>query len=101
MTKQTITLESVVRASPQQVSTELGSETVILGMEAGRYFGLNEVAARVWNLVQEPVQVATLCATLLSEYEVTAGELQQDVLELLAELSDKGLLDVQSSLGTP
>ncbi len=70
-----------------------------MGVEAGRYFGLDDVGARVWELVQQPLSVESLCETLLSEYEVSAGELQRDVLELLGELSDKGLIDVRSAEG--
>lgn len=95
MTKSTISLHSVVRVSPRQVSTELGSETVILGVERGRYFGLNEVGARIWALVQEPTSVASLCDSLLSEYEVSREALESDVLEILSELHEQGLIQVQ------
>ena len=86
---------STVVVSPNQVSTTLGSDTVILGADAGQYFGLNEVGARVWELVQEPVAVAAICDALCAEYEVTREECQRDVLELLNELSQNGLLDVR------
>ncbi len=99
MTKHNLTKSSLVAVSPNQVSTDLGSETVILGVEAGRYFGLDEVGARVWELLQEPISVAAVCETLLSEYEVSASELEHDVLSLLNELSDKGLIDVRSAEG--
>lgn len=96
-----LALDAVVVVSPHQVSTELGTETVILGVEAGRYFGLEGVGARVWELLQTPVSVDALCEQLHSEFEVTRLQLQHDVLELLAALSQKGLIDVQGSLGTP
>ena len=95
MTDSTINLLSVVRASPRQVSTELGAETVILGMEKGRYFGLNEVGARIWALVQEPISVTALCDGLFAEYEVSRAALETDVLEILAELHEQGLIQVQ------
>lgn len=90
-----------VLVSPDQVSTELGSETVILGVEAGRYFGLNEVGARIWALVQAPQRVEAICAAIMDEYDVTLAECSRDVIELLEELAAKGLIHVQSEVGAP
>ncbi len=92
-----IALRSTVVVSPHQVSTSLGHEAVILGADAGEYFGLNEVGARVWELVQQPVQVSQICAALCAEYEVQPAECERDVLELLGELRAKGLLDVRDA----
>ncbi|MFT3925823.1 MAG: PqqD family protein [Myxococcales bacterium] len=94
MTRPTISLDSVVQATPRQVSTELGEETVILGVERGQYFGLSEVGTRLWALVQEPTSVDALCCGLFAEYEVSRPTLESDVLELLAALHDQGLIDV-------
>jgi hypothetical protein len=69
---------------------------VILGADAGQYFGLNEVGARIWELVQAPVQVSAICATVCLEYEVAREHCERDVLELLADLRAKGLLDVRA-----
>lgn len=101
MSRTTLTGDSEVVASTNQVATQLGAEVVILGVEAGRYFGLNEVGARVWALVQKPIRVAALCSELESEFEVDPKELERDVLELLADMQDKGLIDVASALGAP
>ena len=86
---------STVVVSANQVSTALGGDTVILGADAGQYFGLNEVGARVWELVQEPVSVASICDVLCAEYEVAKDVCERDVLELLNALSQNGLLDVR------
>jgi hypothetical protein len=85
----------VVRASPRQVSTQLGSETVILGVERGQYFSLNEVGARIWELIQEPSSVEAICADLLGQYEVERATLEGDVLEILEALHAQGLVQVQ------
>lgn len=100
MPKVAVTLESTVVASKNQVSTELGGEAVVLGVEAGEYFGLNEVAASVWSLVQKPSKVSALCAAISSEYDVSEAECERDVLELLNDLASKGLIDV-SAVGAP
>jgi hypothetical protein len=101
MAKSPITVSSEVVASKNQVATQLGSEVVILGVEIGKYFGLNEVGARVWALVQAPSKVSAICAAVVEEYDVDPAECERDVLELLTELESKGLIDVASPPGAP
>ncbi len=92
---------ATVVVSPHQVSTSLGNEAVILGAEAGQYFGLNEVGARIWELVQKPIQVSAICSALCAEYEVAPDECERDVLALLSQLRSQGLLDVRSAQSAP
>ena len=86
--------DSVVVAAPDQVSSELAGEVVILNLKAGAYHGLDATGARVWQLVQQPRRVAEIRDVLLAEYDVQADRCERDLLELLAELSTNGLLDV-------
>ena len=53
-----ITTDSIVVASPDQVSSDLAGEIVMLNLASGTYYGLDEVGARIWNLVQQPTPVS-------------------------------------------
>ena len=88
MTKRAaLTPQSRVVASPKQVSCDVASETVILSLESGEYFGLNEVGATIWRLIQEPQTVEQLRDALLQEYEgIDERECLDQVLHLLEEL---------------
>ena len=44
--------ETLVRASRQQASCDVHGEVVILDVEKGAYYGLEEVGARVWELLR-------------------------------------------------
>lgn len=94
-----IARDTTVVASPNQVSTSIGDEAVILGADAGQYFGLSEVGARIWELVQAPRQVSEVCAVLCDEYDVAPDACERDVLALLTELRDRGLIDVGAGSG--
>ncbi len=83
-----------VVASMQQVAADMGGEAVILNMQSGVYFGLNNVGARVWELVQQPVSVQTVQQTILTEYDVDAERCDHDIQTLLAKLIDAGLIQV-------
>jgi hypothetical protein len=82
-----------VVAARDQVSTELEGEAVILHLGDGVYYGLNPVGARLWSLLEEPRTVAELRDTLVAEYEVDAQTAERDVLALMDELMERGLLE--------
>ena len=89
-----IALSSRVVASQDQVSAEVGGEAVILGMHDATYYGLNEVAARIWSLIQEPRPVREVCDAILAEYEVDESTCERTTLTLLNDLLARGLLTV-------
>ena len=86
---------STVVAVSHQVSSNLGEETVILELDGGIYYGLNEVGARIWNLLREPRTVAEIRDAIADEYDVESERCLRDVLELLGELESRGLIEVR------
>ena len=89
----TLTRSSTVVAARDQLSSELGGETVILNLGAGLYFGLDEVGTRVWALVQKPLSVERICETLMEEFEVDEERCERSVLSLLSEMERSGLIE--------
>ena len=90
----TISLESVVVASPDQVSCDLDGETAILNLKSGVYYGLDPVGATIWNLLAHPTAVSALRDALLAQYEVDQQRCEDDLLALLDELREQGLIQV-------
>ena len=88
-----ISMQSTVTAAPNQVSSELGDEVVILDLRSGVYHGLSRVGAFAWSLIQNPSLVAGVCDRIVAEYEVAPDRCQADLLALLGELKDKGLIE--------
>ncbi|MBL0351635.1 MAG: PqqD family protein [Dechloromonas sp.] len=76
----------------QVMAREVGEEIVILDLAGGSYFGLDPVGARIWELMGEGRTLAEISATMLEEYEVTAEQLQGDVIKLAGELAERGLV---------
>jgi len=90
----TLSPSSVIVATPHQVSSDLMDEAVILDMSSGTYYGLNAVGASIWQLIQAPKTVNQVQEALLEEYEIDADTCEGDLLTLLNNLQDKGLIEV-------
>lgn len=82
------------RAKPQVLFQQVDDEGVLLSLEEEVYFGVNESAARVWQLLQDgPCSEPSLIAHLASTYpDAPRNVLATDVAELLGELEANGLL---------
>jgi len=81
-----------LRVSEDVVFRELDGEAVILNLDSGTYFGLDEVGTRFWQLIEQDDRVEVALVTLESEYEVAAEVLRADVDRLVSTLVEKGLL---------
>lgn len=82
---------SVVVASPNHVACELGQEIVLLHLDSGLYFGLENVGTRIWQLIQEPVRVEEIVATVNREFSGSEGAMEE-ILGFLRDLNQQGLL---------
>ncbi len=92
--------ESVVVVSKDQMASDVAGETVILGLTAGRYYGVDAVGARVWQLIQTPTAFADLRRAIVSEYDVEPARCEADLLALLQKMADAGLVEVRDA-GAP
>jgi hypothetical protein len=87
-----MTLDTMVVANPDAMSSSVGIETVILHFTAGTYFGLDEVGTRIWQLVQSRRSVREIRDTLLDEYDVDEERCDRAVHAFLASLAEHGLI---------
>jgi hypothetical protein len=92
--KRSISTNSKIVVSQDQVSCDLSGEAAILNLKSGVYFGLNTVGASIWKLIQEPKSVKEIQAAIREEYEVEPDQCERDVLALLQELSNHELIKI-------
>lgn len=90
-----ITLESTIQKSPDQISTDLGGEAVILSFQNEEYFSLDRVGARIWELLETPHTAAELLAAILETYDVEPARAERDLLAVLGELAGEGLVEIK------
>jgi coenzyme PQQ synthesis protein D (PqqD) len=81
------------------VFRELEGEAVLLSLQSGTYFGLNEVGTRIWALIKEHRSLRSVFEMIQQEYEVSPKTLESDLLRLVEELHAKGLVSVSQASG--
>jgi hypothetical protein len=82
----------IFQPAPGQVYADLAGELAILDQGSGIYYGLDPVGARIWSLIAEGYSVFKIRNTLLEEYDVHPEQVETDLITLLGDLNDKGLI---------
>jgi hypothetical protein len=72
----------------------MDDEVVILSVERGSYFGLDEIGSEIWHRLETPVRVEALCDALVAKYDADRSIIERDVLALLERLVAEGLITV-------
>jgi hypothetical protein len=61
----------------------LDNHQIMMHLEKGKYFGLNPIGKRIWELLEQPKTLEELVSVLLSEYEVSEEQCRQEVFDFL------------------
>lgn len=88
----TIDINARIVRNQEIVSSSMDSDTVMMSIEMGEYYGTNPVGGRIWDLLEQPRTPAGICDILMEEYNVPAETCRRDVLEFIGQLFEKKLV---------
>lgn len=92
-----LTLKAALHIPAHVTFSIVGEDAFLLNTQSNKYYGLEKVGARLWQLLTEGRTLEESCRILLEEYEVKAEQLEQDLLELLEDMQKNGLVEVVES----
>ncbi|NKB87612.1 MAG: PqqD family peptide modification chaperone [Acidobacteria bacterium] len=76
------------------MTAEMGEELVMLHIDQGSYFGLDEIGREIWALLESPISFSGLCGKLSEQFDADAETLQTDVTAFLTRLARNDLVTV-------
>lgn len=74
--------------------SHLQEEVVILNLDSERYFGLDDVGARILSVLATSETIEAAYESLLEEYDVDREVMRDDLLELVKSLAQYGIVEV-------
>lgn len=79
-------METCYRISSAQIAHQnIDGEVIVIRFDTGSYFSLNGSAAELWQMLDRPQTVRSLCARFANSNEAAERTLQKFVDELSAE----------------
>jgi hypothetical protein len=83
-----------IRVPENVLMQELQGESVLLNLNGGRYFGLDNVGTRMWQVFTTSASIEQALEVLQSEYEVSPDVLRKDLGDLVDKLVEHGLVEL-------
>ena len=75
----------------------INNEVVMMNTQTGKYFGLNETASQIWQLLSEKKTVTQLIDDLHERYDLTRESDKESINELVNQLLEHDLIHVASA----
>jgi hypothetical protein len=86
-----------ITLSQDVILQPLEGEAILLGLDGEAYYGLDGVGMRLWELLSANGNFEAALAQLLQEFDVTEIALRQELLELLNDMADAGLVALEAN----
>lgn len=74
--------------------SNLQEESVILNLQSERYFGLDSIGTRILTVLTSSESIEAAYEKLSGEYDVDENVLRADLIALVEDLSEKGLVTI-------
>jgi hypothetical protein len=95
MKNKSILLESTVSWVEDIIASDIDDEKVMMCLEKGKYYKLDPVGRRIWDMIEMPMKVSDLIIALIAKYDVDRETCEHDLLAFLEELYAGGILQVK------
>ncbi|MBO9711572.1 PqqD family peptide modification chaperone [Sphingomonas sp.] len=84
--------DAIIVRTSEALATEVDGEVVLIRIEDGVYFGLDQIGTEIWRRLAAPKQVSVLFEELREHFEGDSGRIEQETLAFLAELAENRLV---------
>lgn len=84
----------MIRRSGDWLSARVGDEIMMMSAARGNYLGVNAVGARIWELIETPSDIDTVCAALVKEFAIDPDTCRAEVAQFVSEMEKHGAIAV-------
>jgi hypothetical protein len=87
----------VIINGSQIVSEIIDGEAILINLDTGKYYSLQDAGADIWAAVQEGVRIDKMLDDLAAKYAGERDAIQSSVLSLLNEMREEDLIATQEA----
>ena len=81
-----------VARAPGLLSAEVDGEAVIMSLDEGCYFGLDNIASDIWARLEHGCALSQLVDSLAGDYDAARDIIEKDVIDLLRRMAERDLI---------
>ena len=83
---------TIISRSPSVLTAEVGGEIVMMSIEQGHYFGLDDIGSDIWKRLDSPCAFADLVDRLAADYDADRASIAADVRTLLEGMAERDVV---------
>ena len=83
--------------SPHIIHETIDLETVIVNLDTGNYYSLDQIGVEIWNLIEKHISLDEIIEDISRRYEGNRTLIEQAVIQLANELNQENLIINDSS----
>ena len=83
---------TIISRSPSVITAEVDGEVVMMSIEQGQYFGLDDIGSDIWKRLDAPCAFADLIDRLAADYEADRASIAADVRALLETMAERDVV---------
>lgn len=87
--------------SPQVTHETIDGEAVILNLDTGSYYSVNQAGATIWRLLDAGASLRRIVQTLTASYTGDPQEIETGVYALVEKLEQERLITANNGTGEP
>jgi len=87
---------AIIHKREDIVTAQLDGKAVMMSVENGKYYGMDEIATAIWENIEKPISVIQLVRILTEEFDVSEEQCQTNVIAFLTKLHDENLIVANS-----
>src|ERR1700724_865265 len=78
---------TMISRSSSVLTAEVDGEIVMMSIEQGRYFGLDDIGSDIWKRIEQPCSFAALIDRLAADYDADRATIAADVQAMLGRMA--------------
>lgn len=83
---------TMISRSPAVLTAEVDGEIVMMSIERGRYFGLDDIGSDIWKRLDTPCSFTELVDRLAGDYAADRATIAADVRALLGRMAEQDVV---------
>jgi len=83
--------QTILRHAPDATFQEVAGEAILIHLQTGVYYSLNEVGTAFWNMLDGQRTIDDCAKAIAAEYNAPPELVLGDLLELATDLTKEGL----------
>ena len=87
-----INTQTEISRNQSLLVAQVGDEIVMMDVESGHYYGLDDIGSDIWRRLESPSSFADLIVGLSADYDAEPAIIAEDVRLLITKMAAQGVV---------